>query len=452
MYLNREGELKVGTIAERPNIQGSGGHEDHADWHLVSRIIGGRTFERAERLRAFLLFVTEKSLLGRDAEITEQNIGIEVFARAPGYNPGDDSIVRSHARLLRQRLTVYYEQEGAGDTRRVTIPKGAYVPCFEDLPNSHPVSSRQPEASPEPEGSLAYGPAPVGAPETVVDWGRRSLLRLAPFGIVAAASAVAGFYVARPSPKVPQGHPFWSLMFERQRQTLFVAGDTGLVMLSNLLERPVTLEEYLTRTYRNQVRNTQTAKATLIDELARRRYTAMIDMQLLARIQPFARDSQDFRVRYARDVQLQDLKESNVILCGAHEANPWTEVFRERVNFRVLRAPGVKHLQLSNRVPRLGEQALYQSQSDGPDRKVYGHIAYLPDSGGSARALVIEGTGSAGTEAAADFILSDGPFRLFLNRIRRPNGDVPGFELVVATDLIYEGKAPKSELIAERVY
>src|SRR6185437_14907099 len=68
---------------------------------------------------------------GRTDEISEQQIGVQVFKRTPGYNPNDDSIVRSHARLLRQRLDAYFEEDGKNEELRVHIPKGRYIPLFE---------------------------------------------------------------------------------------------------------------------------------------------------------------------------------------------------------------------------------------------------------------------------------------------------------------------------------
>ena len=43
---------------------------------------------------------------------------------------GEDSIVRSQARFLRQRLEEYFATEGRDEPIRLTIPKGSYVPEF----------------------------------------------------------------------------------------------------------------------------------------------------------------------------------------------------------------------------------------------------------------------------------------------------------------------------------
>jgi hypothetical protein len=100
-------------------------------WGLIHRVLRNPAFIRSPRLSEFLLYVCERAIDGRTDEISEQQIGVQVFKRAPGYNPNDDSIVRSHARLLRQRLDLYFEEEGKEEQVRIHIPKGRYVPLFE---------------------------------------------------------------------------------------------------------------------------------------------------------------------------------------------------------------------------------------------------------------------------------------------------------------------------------
>jgi hypothetical protein len=62
---------------------------------------------------------------------TEQQVGICVYDRPPGYNPNDDNIVRSQARLLRLKLEHHFANEGKDEPIVITIPKGRYLPVFE---------------------------------------------------------------------------------------------------------------------------------------------------------------------------------------------------------------------------------------------------------------------------------------------------------------------------------
>lgn len=106
----------------------------------LDRILSSKSFAEAERAQKFLRFVVELALAGREREIKESVIGVEVLGRSPSYDPRTDPIVRVEAGRLRARLTSYYESEGNGDNLLVELPKGAYVPHFSErrLPFTKP--------------------------------------------------------------------------------------------------------------------------------------------------------------------------------------------------------------------------------------------------------------------------------------------------------------------------
>ncbi len=107
---------------------------------LVRRVAGSSTFEKSPRLRAFFLHVCQCALDRRPEAATEQQIGIHVYDRPPGYNPNEDNIVRSQARLLRMKLEHYFANEGRDEPIVITIPKGRYLPAFEERPEEGAVS------------------------------------------------------------------------------------------------------------------------------------------------------------------------------------------------------------------------------------------------------------------------------------------------------------------------
>src|SRR4051812_21213573 len=97
----------------------------------LERILSHDRFGFADRNSGFLRHVVEKTLEGRTSEIKEVVIANEIYGRSCDYDPKVDSIVRVEASRLRSKLRSYYEQEGAQDPIRITIPKGSYVPQFE---------------------------------------------------------------------------------------------------------------------------------------------------------------------------------------------------------------------------------------------------------------------------------------------------------------------------------
>lgn len=99
-------------------------------WELVMRVADSVYFRKGPKLRAFLLYVCENTLLGRRDNVREQLIGSKVFGRPADYNLTEDNIVRVEARQLRQRLDAYFAAEGQNEPVLIEIPKGSYVPVF----------------------------------------------------------------------------------------------------------------------------------------------------------------------------------------------------------------------------------------------------------------------------------------------------------------------------------
>jgi len=112
-------------------------------------ILRSRAFIQSHRIRRFLQFVVEESLLGQPHRLKEYLIGLEVFDRREAFDPRVDSIVRVEARRLRYKLEEYYRTEGREDTVRIILRKGSYVPIFEYRSSANGVSPISPRRSME---------------------------------------------------------------------------------------------------------------------------------------------------------------------------------------------------------------------------------------------------------------------------------------------------------------
>src|SRR5499426_2475389 len=102
--------------------------EAQAAQRQLDKILTSPGFARNERMSRFLRFVVERHLEGRDQELKESLIAIEVLGRQPGYDSKQDSIVRTEASRLRARLSEYYLADGKSDSMIIELPKGGYVP------------------------------------------------------------------------------------------------------------------------------------------------------------------------------------------------------------------------------------------------------------------------------------------------------------------------------------
>ena len=106
------------------------GSEAQAARGQLERVLDSPGFVRNERMSRFLRFVVERHLEGRDNELKESVIAVEVFGRRPDFNPKRDPIVRTEAARLRARLSEYYLNSGRTDSVFIELPKGGYAPVF----------------------------------------------------------------------------------------------------------------------------------------------------------------------------------------------------------------------------------------------------------------------------------------------------------------------------------
>lgn len=138
----------------------------------LDAIIASEAFSRSERLRSFLSYIVENELSGKAAQLKGYSIGIDVFGRPPGFDAGNDPLVRVQAGKLRKLLEQYYETEGAGDRLRIRVPLGSYVPEYsaavdkpeaaDEARNLLPSVTRTPRHTPDTRRS--WLPAPISSP------------------------------------------------------------------------------------------------------------------------------------------------------------------------------------------------------------------------------------------------------------------------------------------------
>lgn len=426
-----------------------------AQRELIQRIVRSQTFGRSERLSALLTYVCEMVHQGREAEINEQRIGQAVFERAPDYDSSVDGIVRSQASRLRQRLELYFQTEGANESLRVMIPRGGYVPVFETWSNPKDEEDLTVPKEPAEAGST---PSRPHADKTHGGLFKGRFALSLGIGLFLIASGAAAWFtyraqrVATPQPSLSQ--LFWTDLLQRSPETIVVAPDSGLVLFHGLTDHTIDLKAYLGAGYRSELqeppRLRRSAQPDLPRELANRRYTSMVDVQAILNLKDRAHSvSSNIGVRFARDLRPNDLKSGNVVLLGSSMANPWVELYEHNMNF-VLRDGRRDFVRVENRNPNAGEPAQWQSPTNESERRLYGVVAYTAGLEGKGNALILEGATMSGTEAAADFVFEDSRFIPFLQKVRRSDGSLRHFELVLETHSM-GASAVQSQIVAWRI-
>jgi len=108
--------------------------------------------------------------------------------------------------------------------------------------------------------------------------------------------------------------------------------------------------------------------------------------------------------------------------------------------------PATNRSSIENRAPRNGEP----SRWDLADGRAYALVDFLPGLTDHGNALLIGGTSMTGTESALDFISDDTQLLTFLQRIQRPDGRLPHFQVVLGTQGV-TGSSVHSQILAWRV-
>jgi hypothetical protein len=415
---------------------------------LINRIVTSASFSKAERLSSLLTYVCDTTLDGRADELNEHNIGEAVFGRSRDYDSANDGIVRAQVSRLRQRLDLYFDGEGANEPIKVVIPRGAYIPFFEPRPmkNEPPL--------PVPIKPVDESVVPVEAVSAIQRTGSASASTAWVFACVLAVALLAllwrDAHRINNSPSTPPGRDLWSEMFAYRGQTTIVVADSNLVVWQGLMKRDISLSEYLSGDYRADTPAVATLLQKDILAVARGRYTSMIDVEM---IQYFSKISEArgnrFDVRYARDLRPNELKEGNIVLSGSPEANPWVQLFEQDMNFVFSYDRTLGKSIVVNRKFQGNEPKEWDSNSVDKQHHVFGVVAYLSNLSGNGNVLILEGTTIAGTESAFDFVSDDSQLIPFLNRIKRADGSIPHFEVVLGTNNM-SGSSVKNSVLAWR--
>ena len=357
---------------------------------LLAQILASRHFKKSPRLKDFLRYVCERATAHRVDEISEQQIAVHVFGRSADHNAAEDTIVRTAARQLRQKLELYSLDEGAGGEWRLTIPRGSYIPIFE-----------------------RNGGAPEPVSPVTDDAGRstrmpRRLAMILGAAIGCCLVAWAGLSVAA---MMEPRAIFWRAMLASGKATQLISGDSGVAMLQGETRHTIHVREYAAGKAPQSSGVPALANGDSLALFWGRRYTSVADLVMAVKTVSVAeRLGRKLDVKYARDISLTDLKAGNAILVGDPYGNPWVELYSKQLNFDVQTDATTVTTLVVNHAPLGQEEAAYRVYKGDPANKVYAMIALTGGLDGQSRALLLEGTSVAGTDAAVDFLFNSDRF------------------------------------------
>jgi hypothetical protein len=428
---------------------------DDPKWELAQRVVVGPHFCRSPLLSKFLLFVVAETLAGRGNDITEHQIGVQVFERPPDYRTLEDNIVRNYARQLRKRLAEHFAEQGSAEPLRIEIPLGGYVPVFV---SSELSAKDEAAALPAAQHSrLTPAELPRQGADQVAPIRSRAL-RIA-LGVALAATysaALVGitWYAATRPTSLPQpqepAHALWSALFGGPASCYIVPSDAGFNLLEDLSRRPVPLAEYIAGTYQKLPLGGVDSHSA--EDLRSQQLTPFVDLEISSALAHLtADDSQRVFVRFPRDIRLDDLKSANAVIIGSVGSNPWAAIAEQNANFRIVDRPGMEGAFIENAKPRPGEAATYASHWNEPAHETFAVVAFLPNLSGNGHLLILEGLDVAGTQAAAEILLHPSAIDPILKSATRPDGTLRSFEVLLRSASI-ESNATGTQVIASRIY
>ena len=428
-----------------------------SELELVQRILATPAFTRSMLLTRFLQYICDRNFSGRPEEITEYQIGVHALGRSDSYNPGDDNIVRTYARILRKRLEEYFRGVGQDEPVRIIIPVGRYFPVFE--PNLPAASLRDPvdaelpavsDVAPSLESQAGIAKVPL--------W--RSLSRFwipATLLLLVTTIGVERYWQNHTPFRDVKGI-FWREVFKRDNATYLVPGDDGLIMIQQITGREVHLSEYLDGTLDKQfhdlrLASTRRGGALNFDRMSN--LTSKVYLSVTAGAAGLAqRYGGQLKISYPRYMNMESFKGANVILAGSPRANPWVELFEPESNFSMYfpvydDAIHFNERTFINKRPLAGEQSTYSIPLNDTSHRAYALLSFLPGMNGADHILMLQGGGTPGTEAAADFLFNEGRMEPILRKAQLPDGSIGPFEVLLEARTV-GANAPEEHAVVER--
>jgi hypothetical protein len=402
-------------------------------WELVQRLIESPSLVGSARLRDFLLHVTACAIRQTPEEATEQQIGIQVFQRSPGFNSSEDSIVRSQARLLRLKLSAYFNAEGANEPLVIEIPKGHYLPVF--LPARH--------VEPIAEGVTATGetlppiqtthlqPAILAEESGLPPNRRRYSWLIAVLLALLSCFALAGF--ARWQRQADMEKPL------QQLWAPFLNGDPPLVIYSNAIF--VGDAKSGMRYASND--GSDVNSADLVDD-----YTGigeLVSVHELTRL--FDSKHADFVLKRSPLVTWDEARSRNLIFIGSVAENGSLKLLPSMQDFTLTATADAAGV--INHHPSPGEPSVYL-RPEHPLTKDYAVVALLPGPQPDHRMFVFSGLTTLGTQAAVEYASTPASAAELIRQIS-PDKKVHNFEALLEVNI--RGGVPlQPKLLTLRVH
>jgi len=400
----------------------------------IDKLIKSHSLHSSESLCKLLRYLAEHSLDHPGIGLKEYQIATEVLGRPAGFDPQSDSTVRVQAGRLRVKLAEYYAHEGPDDLIVVEVPKGSYALTFH-------TRALRPGDQPQSPALALDGEAEK---KTIVASSRAWPVTVVVLAVLLFASVVMTVILltgrtrtqpAAAEPVPPVYQVFWSRFITSPQQPWVIFSNASFV------GHPQTNMHYFNPA--------SDPRGVILDH-----YTGVGEVLAVHQLDHvFTLLNRQIRVKRGALFSLDDAKNNDLIFIGSPAENltlleiPGTQQFI----FRKAPAPRNGDVEVLNVHPDPGEPATYiASPSNQPITEDYAVIGLEPGIDPVRSMLILAGTTTMGTQAAAEYVCREDSLAELLRRLGVSKAEeLMPFEALLRVKVTH-GVPVKTDLLAVR--
>lgn len=386
---------------------------------LLKRIYVSPQLHSSPKLRELLAYLSECEARKHPEEASEQQIGVHVFGKQPGYNSSEDSLVRSQVRLLRLKLAAYFEQEGLQEEVVLSIPKGQYLPSYQ-LRSISIANVDSPGVLPQAdllsEGVSLETPSAVPG-ERVLPGGQPWRSLSTTLGLMLAMGLIGVFaglhFSIHPGRLFAGKEPLWDPFQTPTAQTLVIYSNPVFV---GTLEKGLRLAPLSSAG--------QTGANDPVDDT----YTGTGEVEAIYRLTRFFDLSgSQFQLKRSRMVTWDEARSRNLIFIGAPSQNTALYDLPSLTKFTIRLDPQARGY-IQNQSPSAQEPLTFGGFGNPEEFAI---VALLPGLQSGRKILLFAGLTTSGTQAAVEFACSPEGEATLMQKARLDNGLSRPFEAVL---------------------
>lgn len=383
----------------------------------IDKLVDSHALHGSESLCKLLRYLADHALKHPGTSLKEYQIATEVFGRPQDFDPHVDSQVRVQVGRLRSKLAEYYAAEGAADPITIELPKGTYALSFRPAPagGAGVIQPRRTQPT-----SIERSPARKISSATIA----LSIALAVTVTIIAVLLATRkgdarAAVEASVDDRVPKSFQiFWHRFTSGPEEPWIIFSNGAFV------GRPETGLRYFDPA--------KDSREAILDH-----YTGVGEVLAVENLDhALALMHQPIRVKRGSLFSLDDAENNNLIFVGSPAENltlrdlPST---REFVFQRASSGPRAGDLAIVNVHPRPNEPMMFLASAPGmPLTEDYAVVALVPGMNPARSVLILAGTTTLGTQAAAEYVSREESLERLLAELKiSSGGEMKPFEALL---------------------